>query len=48
MKYKSKEVIKVETKPCFVKLKMLKKKEINKYIYDTKQLRKIAYKNYIK
>ena len=48
MKDNTNEVIKVETKPCFVKLKMLKQKQINKYIYNTKQLRKIAYKNYIK
>ena len=37
-----------EIKTCYVKVRKMSRKEINSHIYNNKELREIAYKNYIK
>ena len=39
---------KIVIRPCYIKLRRLTQKEIDSHIYSTKELRYIAYKNYIK
>ena len=46
MKHNHRDEIKV--KQCYVNLKFLNQREINKHIYNTKQLKKIANDGYIK